>query len=717
MPGIQITGNGKPSSAAAGGSSFQESMIRNGNTPPAGGSSGDSLSGLNAAASFATGSLRRVGTAAYSASAALTAFEKKLAGFKFPSGAGGGGGFGRGNGGGAGAGSAGGSSSSPFFGAPGQYSEASWFNKKFNKDARAAQRTNAYSYAAYARNGAGHILDRAGRYSGMGEATSVAGYTLENPAMLPAVALGAYAFSPQIASLVSGAFGGATSSYRDTALSAYGAARAGGFNGQGVVDFFSNPTLNPALAARFKSVGLGPAAAMALQGQYGIGASSQSQLYNNVIGLQGMSMNGTLGDMDQSQLIAAQRTLSGGGLGSVSQNTTAFAALLADANAKGYDKSVMVNTMTASLTSLASAGGLGASAANTAAFVRSYADTGTMEGRNGTAAASMQAGLQSFAANPNASSFSSAVSNRLAGQFQTMADFKKKAPSIYALANDGNHPVLKQQIADYLAQPRTFQASGIGPILQNDPTLQSTLTNGVVYSLAGGGLPGALAVANLTGTNVGTVYTSNAANALANSGPLSKIKDPAQYAALMAAAKKYGVPPEILAGQYGYENSYGLNIVKNPKSSATGYFQFIDGTWKHYGKFNRKDFYQSVDAAAHYDSDLFNKYGVMNGLDHYGGPGYAKAIAGMGVDVSQAGPVSQGQAAINTRNSANDFTSFSAASATFAEFSPAVDKFAKAIDYFVNNMTNPNAPRYTTALDSDKYKVTAHGIQFTASKR
>ncbi|PWL17387.1 hypothetical protein DKP76_11455 [Falsochrobactrum shanghaiense] len=67
--------------------------------------------------------------------------------------------------------------------------------------------------------------------------------------------------------------------------------------------------------------------------------------------------------------------------------------------------------------------------------------------------------------------------------------------------------------------------------------------------------------------------------------------------AIMQAASRYGVDPAALMRIAQIESGGNPNA-KNPKSSAGGLFQFIDGTAKQYGLENRFDPAQASDAAA-----------------------------------------------------------------------------------------------------------------------
>lgn len=84
-----------------------------------------------------------------------------------------------------------------------------------------------------------------------------------------------------------------------------------------------------------------------------------------------------------------------------------------------------------------------------------------------------------------------------------------------------------------------------------------------------------------------------------------------------SAARRYGIPEEMFLWQIGAESGWDVNA-KNPKSTATGIAQFIDGTAKWFG-LDRSDPYASLDAAAKYDSMLFKQTGSWEkALESYG---------------------------------------------------------------------------------------------------
>ncbi len=85
----------------------------------------------------------------------------------------------------------------------------------------------------------------------------------------------------------------------------------------------------------------------------------------------------------------------------------------------------------------------------------------------------------------------------------------------------------------------------------------------------------------------------------------------------VSAANKYGVPVDMFLWQIGKESSWNPNA-RNPKSSATGIAQFTKDTAETF-KIDPLDPYASLDAAAKYDAQLYQKWGSWEGaLSHYG---------------------------------------------------------------------------------------------------
>ncbi len=81
------------------------------------------------------------------------------------------------------------------------------------------------------------------------------------------------------------------------------------------------------------------------------------------------------------------------------------------------------------------------------------------------------------------------------------------------------------------------------------------------------------------------------------------------------AANQYGVPVGVFQWQLGQESSW------NPyaqNGDAYGIAQFMPATAREYGV-NRSDPVSSIYGAAHYDADLYARYGTWEkALEHYG---------------------------------------------------------------------------------------------------
>lgn len=106
-----------------------------------------------------------------------------------------------------------------------------------------------------------------------------------------------------------------------------------------------------------------------------------------------------------------------------------------------------------------------------------------------------------------------------------------------------------------------------------------------------------------------------------------------------AAAQQYGIPTALFDWQLGQESGWNPNA-QNPGSSAQGIAQFTSGTAQQFG-IDPGNPYQSIDAAAQYDAQLYNKsgnwldaltsYGTLAPSNWAGGasdPGYQAAVAG-----------------------------------------------------------------------------------------
>lgn len=122
-----------------------------------------------------------------------------------------------------------------------------------------------------------------------------------------------------------------------------------------------------------------------------------------------------------------------------------------------------------------------------------------------------------------------------------------------------------------------------------------------------------------------------------------------------AAAQRYGVPEEMFVWQIGKESSWDVTA-RNPKSTAKGLGQFIDGTEKMFG-INAMDPYQALDTAAKYDAMLFKQtgswekaltsYGTLHGADDKTMAAFNSALGG---NVAETSMKDKLLAAINPTN-------------------------------------------------------------------
>ena len=109
---------------------------------------------------------------------------------------------------------------------------------------------------------------------------------------------------------------------------------------------------------------------------------------------------------------------------------------------------------------------------------------------------------------------------------------------------------------------------------------------------------------------------------------------------IRGAAERHGVDPDVMLRLAQRESSLNPSA-KNPKSSAGGLFQFIDGTWNQYGHGDKFDPAANADAAARMMRDNLDRFGGNYDAAlaaHHVGPGKALAALrdpGIGdVDVS-----------------------------------------------------------------------------------
>lgn len=102
-------------------------------------------------------------------------------------------------------------------------------------------------------------------------------------------------------------------------------------------------------------------------------------------------------------------------------------------------------------------------------------------------------------------------------------------------------------------------------------------------------------------------------------------------AALVAAAKRWGVPQSILTGVFGMETNYGADVATS-STGAMGLMQFEPATAAAYGypmtnSPSLGQAQQQFDAAAHYLANLYQQNGHNwdTALQHYSGGGYGLA--------------------------------------------------------------------------------------------
>lgn len=135
---------------------------------------------------------------------------------------------------------------------------------------------------------------------------------------------------------------------------------------------------------------------------------------------------------------------------------------------------------------------------------------------------------------------------------------------------------------------------------------------------------------------------------------------------IVAAANQYGIPVEYALATAQRESGFNPKA-KNPNSSASGLFQFIDGTWKDYGRGDVFDPYANADAFGRYtqnSANLLSKAGYDPSagnlyLAHFLGPGGAlnalKApdnayVRDMMPDVASANPHTRNMTFAELRN-------------------------------------------------------------------
>lgn len=84
---------------------------------------------------------------------------------------------------------------------------------------------------------------------------------------------------------------------------------------------------------------------------------------------------------------------------------------------------------------------------------------------------------------------------------------------------------------------------------------------------------------------------------------------------LRAIEAKYGLPARLLDTKLVLENGGGANIQRNKNSTASGYFQFIDGTANQYGLTDRNNLLQAADAAARLAADNRKQFLAITGRE------------------------------------------------------------------------------------------------------
>jgi hypothetical protein len=677
MPGIQVTG--KPSNAAAGGSSFNESMLRAGisnGDAGAGSTPGLSASGLQSSFTAASASVRMLGVAANQTAAALNSLQMKINNIRVPAGGGSGG-------------SGGGRyiASSPAAGG-----------------GHGGGRGSASAAIGYRRM-SGHALRRIGSTGGIGGLTGALSEALEAaPEMLPVTAMAALAFSPQIMAGAFSGFMGATSPYRNFAMSAYGMSRAGGFNGDRFISNLSDngSATGSAMSRQLRAVGLGSTDAMSIMQQFGIGPQSSQDFVGGASALARMSLDPNLGSMDQSQLVATQRMLVGGGLGAINTNTAAMSDLLANATSRGLDKSVMIQSMQNSLSTVAAGGGLGANLADAINFNRGMFDNNNLAARNGSAASSLMAGISASFNSPFSSPAKAMMLAQTAAKIHTVSDLVRViGPGAYgALTAKGNTAGLAQVWG--LLDPSTPLATkvqSLGSIMTNSPASGVKMSQNFAAEFTSNPATQTAVVAGMTGTNLGTAYNALAGLAATDGSfvqgmdseyriRLRSMGIPAsQVETLIAAGKAAGVSPVILGGQFGAESSFGLDkrAQTYKKGGYNGAFQMGDAEFRKYGSGSVMNFRDAAYAAARYDAALgmtidptgsLARYnGETDGRNTYSNSVFARIAGGQ---VTPNVPVSGGQQTQLNLSADNSNAGLNGAKATFSELKGSVDELAQA---------------------------------------
>jgi hypothetical protein len=559
------------------------------------------------------------------------------------------------------------------------------------------------------RGGAARFLNHAGRFAGMGalgEIGGLAGMMLDNPVTAGLAVASTVAFLPQLSAGLNSGFMGATSDYRNTATGMYALSRAGGWNGDAMMDSFTNPSgshFNRGVRSAFSQVGLDPQSAVRLVQQYGITPQSQNDFLSTAVQLQATQLNPTLGNVSQGQLMSTLGFMrSSGAGGNLAYNTQNLTNLLSDAMRLGIDKSTLIQSMTSSLSTAIQGGALGANANTESDFVKQFTYSGTASGRTGASAAALAGGTTSAMNNVFGSPARAAMMMQAAGRIRNASDLANViGPDAYQQLS--HSPAGQMEIQQMLSAPPAIKAQLLGNIMAASPDASiNMMTNFATNTLGLRGAEVQSFVASQTGTTLGAVYDYRGGQQ-AQSGYMANQDDqytaqmrqmgvPAsQIATFLAAGKKNNVNPVVLASQAKTESAFGKNNY-NAASGARGEMQFLPSTWKQYGGGNINNNTDSINAAARYDRALLDRYGgnLSRALNTYGGDTsgqYAQTIFGnMPGGANQVVPVSADQQKILNAQSRAGYSGIQGSEDSFYEFNGAVSTFSTAVDEFSTAM-------------------------------
>lgn len=123
------------------------------------------------------------------------------------------------------------------------------------------------------------------------------------------------------------------------------------------------------------------------------------------------------------------------------------------------------------------------------------------------------------------------------------------------------------------------------------------------------------------------------------------------YQTAINAANTYGVPAQLFVQQIGQESSFNPNAY-NSASGATGIAQFLPSTAADFG-INPMDPTQSLNAAAQYDAQLYNKTGSWDAaLQSYSGGSYGAApdLSGVQLIGGSGGGITGGSGGTSSSN-------------------------------------------------------------------